>query len=447
MVLDEIRHYVVVLNEGSGILFQPVDSNATYILTAKHVIQNAQNTVQILKRFVEHDNILHAEDIPFNMSLGNNYFEHPDADVAILKIAKLQGLNQIIRTDDITADRESYILAGYPQMRRNLQIDPDYLNAYRTDEGITIQGPRNNSLREARIPDRPGLEEVRGHSGGGVGKIDDGFFLLAGIQSQMVDALDEQLGKIEFSPMSSFDSLVTLHPEHLVNLDPPHLGSFSFLTEASFLLRVNQFNEQNIAYTRNFLKTETEKIVNSGIAPHEIRRHFKRRLLLDQASPNVLNGRNIWIAWLEFLTIVNIMEYTDVEEADLKKLFNSFRLLYSDTTNDWTFEVQKMIHADYHGLPSGSVVVIGTNSSPLDGLYEIEAKTIPNLMRVTNKGLMQTDNGIKFPFDHYRFVHLDSFKKKCIIDKIAEYSHIFDEQQLLTKLQEEYEQYIDRKQN
>jgi hypothetical protein len=141
------------------------------------------------------------------------------------------------------------------------------------------------------------------------------------------------------------------------------------------------------------------------------------------------------------------MEYTDVEEADLRGLFNSFRLLYSDTTDDWTFEVPKMIQADYRGLPSGSVVVIGTNSSPLDGLYEIEAKTIPNLMRVTNKKLMQTDNGINFPFDHYRFVHLDSFKKKCIIDKIAEYSNIFDEQELLTKLQGEYEQYIARKQN
>lgn len=447
MILDEIRPYVVVLNEGSGFLFQPLDANATYILTAKHVIQNAGNAVQILKRFVEQDDTLVAEDVPYIMLSGANYFEHPERDVAILKIERLQGLSQVIRTDAITTDRESYILAGYPQMRRNLETDPNYHNAYRTDEGVTIQGPRNNSLREARIPDRPGLEEVRGHSGGGVGKLDDGFFLLAGIQSQMVEALDEQLGKIEFSPMSSFDSLIALHPGHLVNLDPAHLGCFSFLQDATFLLRVNQFNEENIAYTRNFLKAETEKIVNSGTAPHEIRRHFNRRLLLDQANPNVLNGRNIWIAWLEFLTIVNIMEYTDVEEADLRGLFNSFRLLYSDTTDDWTFEVPKMIQADYHGLASGSVVVIGTNSSPLDGLYEIEARTIPNLMRVTNKKLMQTDNGINFPFDHYRFVHLDSFKKKCIIDKIAEYSSIFDEQELLIKLQGEYEQYIARKQN
>jgi hypothetical protein len=263
MILDEIRPYVVVLNEGSGFLFQPMDANATYILTAKHVIQNAGNAVQILKRFVEQDGTLVVEDVPYVMLSGTNYFEHPERDVAILKIERLQGLSQVIRTDAITIDRESYILAGYPQMRRNLETDPDYHNAYRTDEGVTIQGPRNNSLREARIPDRPGLEEVRGHSGGGVGKIDDGFFLLAGIQSQMVEALDEQLGKIEFSPMSSFDSLVALHPGHLVNLDPAHLGCFSFLQDATFLLRVNQFNEENIAYTRNFLKTETEKIVNS----------------------------------------------------------------------------------------------------------------------------------------------------------------------------------------
>ncbi|HBX62885.1 MAG TPA: hypothetical protein DEG63_07345, partial [Flavobacteriaceae bacterium] len=210
MTLDEIRPYVVVLNEGSGILFQPFDPNATYILTAKHVIQNAKNTIHILKRFIIEDDSLVSEDIPYTMISGENYFEHPKLDVAILKISRLQGLNQIIRTDAIASDRESYILAGYPKMRRNLTEDPYYYNAYRADEGISIQGPRKNSLREARIPDRPGLEEVRGHSGGGVGKLDDGFFLLAGIQSQMVEALEEQLGKIEFSPMSSFDSLIKL---------------------------------------------------------------------------------------------------------------------------------------------------------------------------------------------------------------------------------------------
>ncbi|SDH03843.1 hypothetical protein SAMN05421827_11575 [Pedobacter terrae] len=447
MTLDEIRPYVVILNEGSGFFFQPMDINATYILTAKHVIQNAGNAIHLLKRFTESVGGLISEDLEYTMQPGINYFEHPERDVAILKIDRLQGLSQVIRTDDVTVDRESYILAGYPQMRRDIENDPNYHNAYRTDEGITIQGPRNNSLREARIPDRPGLDEVRGHSGGGLGKFDDGFFLLAGIQSQMIGAMDEQLGKIEFSPMSSFDSLVALYPEQLTSLDPAHLGCFSFIQDATFLLRVNLFNEENIAYTRNFLKAETEKIINSGTAPHHIRRYFNKRLLLDQANPNVLNGRNIWIAWLEFLTIVNIMEYTDVEEADLKQLFNSFRLLYSDTKDDWTVEVQKMIQADYHGLPSGGVVVIGTNSSPLDGLYEIEAKRIPNLLRVTNKKLMQTDNGINFPFDHYRFVHLDSFKKKCITDKIAEYSNIFDEQELIIKLQGEYEQYITRNQN
>lgn len=446
MILDEIREYIVVLNGGSGCIFQVSDPNFTYILTAKHVVADAGHSVNLLRRFVMQDNFFAPIEIPFDFQNGVNYFEHPDRDVAILKIDKLEGYGKVIRTDQINHDRNNYILAGYPAMRRNLEDDPNFTNAYRTDEGVTIQGPRNNSLREAQVPDRPNLEEIRGHSGGALGKLSNEYFLLGGIQSQMVEALDEQLGKVEFSPLSSFDDLVRQFPDDLVPILPAYLGCFSFLQDAAFLLEVNAFDEESVVYTRNFLKAETEKIVGSAATPYLIKQYFNVRLLLNQSNSNALNSREIWVVWLEFLTVLNVMEYDDFNEGNLKEIFNSFRLLFSDTDKDWTHELQNMIYSDYRGLPAGGLVVVGTRTSPLGDNFEIEAGKIPNLMKAqTQRKFLKTDDGINFPFDHYRFIHIDLFKKKCILSKLEEYREILDEDRLIAKLQEEYEQYIKRR--
>lgn len=443
MNIHHIRAYVVVVNGGSGCIFQPFDPTSTYILTAKHVIEDAGNVVTELSRFELDGQIWNRIPIQFHLQENVNYFAHTDRDVAILKIPKIQGIEQVVRTDAISEDRKNYILSGYPQTRRDPITDPEYGNGFRQDEEVTIHGLKNNFLVEAKIPDNPGFDEIQGHSGGALGKIRDDFFMIAGIQSQMVDADGEQLGRIDFSPMSSFDDLVSRYPNELSTLVPAHLGCFSFLKDSAFIMEVNVFDEESVAYTRNYLKNKAENIIASAATPLFIKDYFKTRLLLNPNNPEVLDGRSIWIAWLEFLTILNIIRYNAFDETELAEIFDSFRLLFSDTKEDWTRELQSMIYSDYKGLKKGGVVVISTIKSPLGNLYEINAGKIPKLMRANvDKKKMKTDDGINFPFDHYRFVHLDSFKKKCIMDKLAEYENILDEQELLLKLQEEYGQYI-----
>lgn len=443
MDIHKIRAYIVVINGGSGCIFQPLDPAVSYILTAKHVIEDAANVVSELNRFEFNGHFWSRIPIPFELQHNVNYFAHPDRDVAILKIPKIDGLEQIVRTDAIIEDRKNYILSGFPQTRRDPVNDPDYGNGFRQDEGVTIHGHKNNFLVEAKIPDNPGIDEIQGHSGGALGKILDDYFMIAGIQSQMVDAEGEQLGRVDFSPMASFDDLVSLFPGELTTLVPAHLGCFSFLKDSAFIMEVNAFDEENVAYTRNYLKNKADNIIASPATPFFIKDLFKTRLLLNPNNPQALDGRNIWIAWLEFLTILNIIKYNAFDKAELGDIFNSFRLLFSDTKEDWTRELQSMIYSDYKGLKKGGLVVISTVKSPLGNLYEINSGKIPKLMRANvDKKKMKTDDGINFPFDHYRFVHLDSFKKKCIMDKLAEYETILDEQELLLKLQEEYGQYI-----
>ena len=40
MTENDIKKYSVILGEGSGVLFQPADSDKTYVLSARHVFYN-----------------------------------------------------------------------------------------------------------------------------------------------------------------------------------------------------------------------------------------------------------------------------------------------------------------------------------------------------------------------------------------------------------------------
>ena len=41
------RYYTVVVNNGSGCLFQPPDQDFTYVLTVKHNLQTSQTLIKI----------------------------------------------------------------------------------------------------------------------------------------------------------------------------------------------------------------------------------------------------------------------------------------------------------------------------------------------------------------------------------------------------------------
>ena len=443
MTLDDLRAYIVVLNGGTGCIFQPMDTAYTYILTAKHVIQKARGKVNVLKRFLLVDDHWKSIDIIFELQMDLNYFEHPDRDAAILKIDRLDKLDNMIRTDAILDDRDGYILAGYPKTRRKPTKDPGFTDSYRTDEHVTIQGRKSAGLYEAKVPGNPSLEEIQGDSGGAIVKIRNGYFYLAGIQCQMVDAKEEQLGGTEFSPMASFDQIVSANPTLLSELLPGYMNCFSFLKENAFILDVGALDEENIALTRSVLRDKTTVLIKDKTTPLFIKNFFKQRILLDKQYKEVLNSRELWVAWLEFLIILNVVKYDVFGEKELAEIFDSFRLLFTKTEQDWTHEIPNMIYSDYKGLKNKGLVIIGSPLPPAGRTYEIQPGQIPRLDRVNlQKDRMKTDEGISFPFDHFRFIHLDYFKRKCITDKLDEYSQLVEEDKLLLKLKDEYAKFF-----
>lgn len=436
MNMDTIKEYTVIVNGGSGCIFQPIDNTHSYILTAKHNIVDAKNQISELTRFKLNGNSWDEIEIPFEKLVDNeNYFPHPNRDIAIIKIDKIHDLENIIRIDDIENERVEYILVGYPETRRN--ANPNIKeNWYRYVENVTILNLKANQLREGLISNNAGYEEIVGHSGGGILKIVGDYILLAGIQNKMVDAENEQLGRIEFSPISLFDEIINAHPKHLSTLHPPYYKSFVFLKEQIMKLEGCFYD---IEYTRQYLREITDEIIKNPLTPSIIRNHLNERLLANGERESSFYNKGLWIAWLEFLIILKVVNLNPKTEQELDNIFNQYRVIYSSSKEDWSTFIMDIVCSDYKGLKENACLIVANDKKPEISI--IGKGMIPNLARNVQKKRMKIDEGVNHPFESFKHIHIHAFQKNCIIEKGNEYTH-FDstnENELLQKLKQEYE--------
>jgi hypothetical protein len=133
MQKDNIKKYLVCINGGSGVIFQPADNASTYILTCNHVFNDigtaAYKNLVYIDRYDETTKTYVAVS-PFALSLETNYFPHETKDIAILKIARLPGAIDVLRLDDFDKYNKQASLYGFPGTRRN---HVDFLDKIRED--------------------------------------------------------------------------------------------------------------------------------------------------------------------------------------------------------------------------------------------------------------------------------------------------------------------------
>lgn len=439
MTINDIKKYVVCINGGSGVVFQPMDQEYSYILTAKHVFDDIatalyNNLVSI--QYYDNGANSFVTVAKFALNEGVNYFPHQTEgiDIAILKISRLNVGSQIIIKDDIFIDRADYILGGFPGIRRKKeQININWL---RMDMGVTIIGDRSNQKVEADVSKNQNQQELSGSSGGGIFKLSEKNILLAGIQSGVVSG-EEALGRIEFTPIKVFADIVENSNQALEPILPAYMKCFSFLRDEAFRLEVDIFNEKDIVSIRNYLKNKVPDIVQSGITPTAIKRFFETRLLVSKSDAEILFEKNIWLVWLEFLTVLNIIKYQAFEEEQVTEIFNNYRLIYSNYTGEWTeLLVNDLQYADYIGLADNALIFIGTDSKPAGTRKVMPGKLRSDISRVFDKTKFMTDGGID-PYNKFTFVHISYLQQECIITKLAEYQDK-NEEELLTELKKQY---------
>ena len=172
---EQCKQCSVRLDGGSGVLFQPMTEDYTYILTAKHNLYNdsEEKSINDIKY------ILYREDEPKNIL---EKHEHSTLDIAILKIEKIP-FDSPYKEFEQPNNGDIFKFYGYPENRRYKTEKIKYFNLNIGDmDRFEITASNQEYFPK---------NDIDGCSGGGVFKQDGDNFYLVGIEHSM-DAQSEE---------------------------------------------------------------------------------------------------------------------------------------------------------------------------------------------------------------------------------------------------------------
>ena len=340
-----------------------------------------------------------------------------------------------------------YNMAGFPESRR---ASDDKYNKYKISDIISSdQNILSLRLEVAHLSH----SDISGFSGGGIIKFNEDYLTICGIQSRTPE--EDCNGEISVVPIMRFIEIAKQH--NLPELLPSFLVNFKFLQQDAFNFNAS-IDDDDISFTRLFLKQKTEEVLSSDITPRFIKDYFTDRLLINDKNMLKLNDELIYITWLEFLTLINIVKDKTCNISDLEDIFCYLRLLYRKTDTDWleTDFLKDCLVSNYDGLEENGTVFIKTNKPPIKSNikhYKLDKGSIipriDSLKSNYENGTLNSDvNNItnalaelkEFVFEKYNFIHFEYLKHFMLVENSENYKTFkkSNENELLTKLKEEY---------
>jgi hypothetical protein len=428
-MINDYNNFSVIVNGGSGCLFPVFATDYMYVLTAKHLFKN--NGVSIRRQYLDENQ--QPKEVPLNI-IGGPYF-HSDAnkDAALVKVEVIPRIDAIARVDDAFQLDGELILAGYPNSRSAKPY------AYRQDR-LTVKNTVAHGFIECQLSVSSAYNEIVGLSGGGIYYQSNGQVYLAGIQSEMAENDDnERLSNINIMPLAFFDEIIEQNTG-LAHLQPEHLVCFS--TVKAYAMKLEGcYVPQSMEFTKRYLQGITDDIVQNSLTPTFIRNFFKSKLLIAAQSERVLGSRGLWIAWLEFLIILNFIKDEQINDQNIERVFDEVRLIYSDTEGHWTGELGNIFRSDFYGMPRDAKVIVATQGAPPEKCV-IADNIIPNIIEtqhVTRKE-MKIDIGLAHPLTSFKLMHIHAFQRLGIINNEQHYYGFsaLNEDQLIAKLKKEF---------
>jgi hypothetical protein len=399
---DLLPKYSVKVEGGSGCLFQPINDEYSYVLTAKHVI-SGNNAPSIIRQTLDEN------DTPINETIeiiGMPFLHsEPNKDAAIIKVKKIEGIDDLIRDDLKSENREGYYLCGHPKSRAN--------NAFSWRENkISIENRKEFGYFEGELDRVANREEVIGQSGGGIIKIEESCFLLAGIQKKMTAPdVNESLGRVDFMPLSFFDEIISENQVELSALFPPYIGSFERLLNDIFPL-------PNLEYKRALIQNELKKVAKElceDFSPKAILEIFKDEFLVKGTEKSINNHKQLWSSFLELLTYNQLHSEEKLTMDCLKELHKKRKLFIVDS-NSWTKKINEIFSSDLSDIQiGGSIVVCATNekvTTRVEFSKEELKLFIPDISTpIDPKNISNTVNN---PFEDLKLVNIFKFQDYII---------------------------------
>ncbi len=409
--INLLPNYTVKVDGGSGCIFQPINDEYSYVLTAKHVI-SGNNSPSIIRQTIKMNGTIDNEQL----EIIGTPFLHTDEnkDAAIIKVKKVEEIDYLLRDDLSSEKRDNYYLCGHPDARR----DDNY--SFRTNK-LTIKNVKPYNYREAELEKIANKEEIVGQSGGGIIKLEDSCFLIAGIQKKMsVPAGKESLGNIDFMPLEFFDEIINQNQAELSEIFPPYVGSFDRLLKDIFPL-------PNLDYKKELLQNELKKISKNlcvDFSPKSILDIFKDEFLANGTDKTFNIHKNLWTSFLELLTYNQLHSENKLELKNLKELHKKRKLFIVDT-NSWTKKINEIYSSNLSDIEiGGSIVVCATNenSPPRVEYSKEELKLlIPDIS--TPLDPKNISNTVNNPFEDLKLVNIFKFQES-IIKNILNYQEM-----------------------
>lgn len=395
---DDLQFFTVKVADGSGCLFQPLNSEYSYILTAKHVIEGVED-IEITRQYIQEDGTKVDEQIEI---IGVPYLHSsPDKDAAIIKVKKIDDIESLLRSDLKSTERENWYLCGHPDSRGDNGF------SYRKNK-LKIENPVELYI-EGEIERNVNYSEVVGQSGGGIIKSESSCFLLAGIQKKMaIEDEEETLSRIHFAPLSFFDEIIEENNANLSPLFPPYIGSFSTLLQEIFPFP-NLIVKKELV--RNTLTAISESICD-GTNPDKIIKEYGQKFLVNGTPSHIIYHKSLWKSLLEFFTIIKLYEET-TDLDDFTNIHKKRKMLIVDA-NNWTKKLEEIYKSDLSEIEKGgSIVVCATNES-VPSKIEISKQELVILDISTPLDKMNISSTVEDPFSDLKLINIFKFQQHII---------------------------------
>lgn len=399
---DELQFFTVRVGTGSGCLFQPLNEEYSYVLTAKHVIEGIEN-FEITRQYIQEDGTMIDEQ--FDILEGPYLHTDANKDAAIIKVEKVSNIDNLLRANLDPLEKENWYLCGHPDSRESNNF------SYRKNK-LTIENPIDLYI-EGEIERNVNHSEIVGQSGGGIIKFENSCFLLAGIQKKMaVEDEDETLSRIHFAPLSFFDEIVEENKDNLTPLFPPYIGAFSFLLQEIFPFP-NLLVKQELV--RNTLVAISESVCG-GTSPNKIIKEYGQKFLVNGTPNHIIYHKSLWKSLLEFFTIIKLYEET-ADLDDFGSIHKKRKMLIVDT-DKWTKKLEEIYQSDLSEIEKGgSIVICATNESE-PSKTEILAQELVILDISTPIDKMNISSTIENPFSDLKLVNIFKFQHHIINNTI-----------------------------
>lgn len=404
------KQHAVKVAEGSGVLIQPDTEDYSYVLTAKHVVEETD--------FPELSSISVLDKSGNSIIVQGRYFhQEEDCDLAILKVEFQRELELGYFYNEPTNGMPASIY-GYPRIR-----EPEQGVLYEpcTYE-LILHDIRENEVLEFRNQSQAIFEDIEGYSGCGIFYFNDNTnkVELVGIECRMAAASSND-GHICGYKFNKIKEILQLH--NLVVIKPPFLKSFGY-HEANLFNSVELLHDDGIECVKELAKYyfhQNQIYTSSQINPDSIIERFGCVLLAYKQKNEDLFDHNTWSSFLEFLFIQFVIHFEKngvdlVHEEFLGHLFSDYRLIIDHENLSY-----KHLWGRYIALTSfedldeeAKIIILSKGSIPPIARMPERLKRSPKNITEGSDKYNLIDRAIKNKAMNNPIFHWDALNQACI---------------------------------